>query len=549
MKFLGIFLISLTLSIAQTLAWVYKAPKVIDSEVVSSENIKSIAQEVCSGSQEKQISRISSIIKLVDYFDNLSQTADEELADCGQRYNNSLHDLRDVIKASEDNVCSDEKLSLIEDFHHKYISTVAQDVSNRETNPDTSVILKLFFMNYAMEVSDICKKSLINNLEWDLKDKFSEDDYKFGGDTCLDMITKAFTRLFKPVDSVKDYDDVLLVNDLIQSSIFSMNSAEIADEGLNPENGEPVRLLIKAKNVKQIKMMQEKCHYKFKPIYEKLILPIVRLSDIGYTYNGQQFQKELEELRENKMVKRWYSITQLCELILPIQFFQDESLGSKETVLITKEEAEQLSSLKQTEKIDSERAQTKIEYAPTTNSIKGLDKLETVENSEVQITIKHLKSNLSSRDRAINRALVRIAQNLKQSGELKLSFSHKETCKRLADDFSSCSNNYVKEDMGKMVHSLADMSEDDLLMLEGSAPRVRGIVRNKGRQRKGPDPIKVNNYQEQLYMHTKSWSQIFDEWHTFLLDNFTPKRRYILIFGVLVALTLSFTLTAFAAAG
>lgn len=539
-----------------------KLPQIVDPQPIESNNVRQLLADICwngnVNKENKQISRISTIITLAEYLEALKPSVEEQtdldanLYNCLLYYSASIRELNEIVTVGYENVCSDQKVSLIEDFHNDYISTTTNDLENRrELNKDAPQLIKLFFMHYAMEVSAVCKRSLINNLEWDLKDKFDEQDYQFGSGRILERVSAGMAKYF--ADSmVDDYDDVVIIWDLIDTPMYDQDDNN--NDDINPLTNEPIKLYIKTRDISTVVRMQQSCATKFKPVYEKLIAPIVRLSDMGYSNKGQQFTRELQELRENKIVQRWYNLTQICEAILPIKFFQDSTLELGDTVVIEREEARKLAAFEQHQSSDISTIEAAIVYDPTTNSMEGIDVLEAVSTTEAQTLVKKVKTNMSSRERALQRMLVHVTKSFKGPNLVHLFFSYKSrkpisisrSKSSGANELSSSKlsstardetgNEYVRTNLQQAARkSYAGMNDSDLLKLQAGAIQRKPIKRQKLRQRKVDSESDVRKRDEALsYMHTKSWGQIFHEW----VEQLAPSRKCMVLIGALIIIVL-----------
>lgn len=471
----------------QTAAFFNKEPVIIDDKPISSsDELESLIKLLCESKESKDelVSRISTVVKLAEHFEE--QLHDDRLTECRLKYSESIKELKEVVTLSSKNVCSEEKVSLIDKFHRKYISTVpAPDnelrIDEQVVANEAPYLLRLFFMHYAMEVSAICKRNLINNLEWELGDEFTEEDYEFGSNRgVLSRIVTNLNNYFSSNEAVNNYEDVILIWDLIQGDMLDESSKELknaANVCVDKSTGEPVKLILKARYVVNVKMMQQKCSRKFRPVYETLILPIIRLSDLGYSSKGEQFSKEIEEFKKNRLVKIWYNLTQLCEAILPIKFVHDKSLREHQAVIITKEEAD---FLEQQQPVEAKSQEPVFEYTPTTNSMLRIDKLDSVSTAEARNLVNKVKLNVDSRDRALRRTLLKVIRNLRTSNFSYLFISYKAQIRKILQDDSltkkvpdgESSKRFVKKDIQDvLIESLADMSEFELLKLEGAMRR------------------------------------------------------------------------------
>lgn len=540
-------------------------------------DVEPIARAVCGLSDRRdwQISRVSTVEMLVHFFDReVNGTARSELLKCKQQHGEALQLLWDVLSASNENVCSNTKLALIEHFHVRFVSTYIEHVTSRAMVQRHMAprLLRLLFMHYAMEVDAICKRSLINNIEWDLRERFGASvnekllDLTEEGQGIrrrsrkeFDAIFNGALKKFTEVYAIEHFEDVLLVWDMIEDSYLSQNYTDkveaIRDEH-DPVTGEPVRLLVKVKRRGYLDEIKRQCHYNFKPIYSKLILPIVRLANLGYSNRGEQFEIELEELRGSELVRRWYSVTQLCEAMLPIVSFEEPSLGPNEVVVITKEEAAELERAQLERQTGAEpepgrQVSERLEYEPKTNSLLGVDRIESVSSVETQALVRAIRLNLSARDHVNRRAIVQLLRSIKR--QLKSS--------SLGRFFLSDSSRQKQEVGLQLARSLEEMDEGALLRMRGalapkrlvkSRQRASGIGSRRRYSRKGDVDMILEMRADALsYTRTKTWSEIFAGWGE-VLSLIKPSRTKMIIFGtivvaiLLVVLFCSITVTVYA---
>lgn len=523
--------------------------------IVDTVDIQSIAEFVCKTvkADGPQVARISTIQRVKEYFDKLPEG--HALSECKELHGDALRDLYELTSVSNTNVCSDKKITLIENYHNKYVSTNKDHVKIRLENKSREApqVLRLFFMHYAMEVDAICKRHFINNLEWDLKEKFGhiEEFQRIGDDKKDEMFSVALEK-FTSMYHVSDFEDVILFWNLIDGSVEAAQSesGEARDGGseldFDKKTGEPIRLMAKVKSMGPMRELQATCLNKYKPIYSKLLLPIIRLADLGYTNSGEQFKVELEELKNNPTVKHWYAITQLCEAIIPMKLYEDSSLGDKDIVMITKEEADYLE-----EELDEEREADElqvaeaIEYEPSTNSMEQVDVLESVKTEEAQNLVKKVNTNLLAKNRSMRRAMKHIFRHLKQKfgrqiDSFKVSFSkpaekHQFEEKKLAKPLSSSLDT---------LEELEPLEEVNLMKVEGGRGKVkkgkaRSAIDRQKRRRKGDiDMISEMRGSQIAYRRTKTWGEIFNNWSNAISQLAPTRMQLILVGSLLIFITL-----------
>lgn len=531
-----------------------KPVNVIDSS--DSFSIESVAAAICLPSYDDAtlISRVTTIGKLIEYFDQEVTSEEHDLYDCKQRNMAALDLLHEVLTESNQNVCSDQKLDAIEHFYERFVSTHKDIVNYRleESLELAHPMLRLFFHHYVMEVEITCKKSLISNIEWDLKDKFGDDiskklleltgtnkdDQSEVEDTLVGSLKK-FSNLL----AVHKYDDPLMVWELILTALSNImpDKDAIGDE-YDPITGEPIRLFLKVQSARTLNLIKNTCHYSFKPIYEQLIMPAIRLSNLGYSTPAEELEVELGELGNNELVKRWYSLTQLCEAVLPVKFYEDPSLEPKQLILISKEEAMQRDQMAASDCNGPAEPRQPIEYEPDTNSLAHLDKIESVESETYRKLAANMQTNLKARARFTTSTFVRLTKIAHKMIKEWVSLSVSEKATKLANPKSSEKENvFVQKELGEELgKELNSYSEQDLLRMNGASRPMKsranaqgiGVRRQMTRgSRPLPQSIEVHRY-------AKTWSEIFSGL-TEILKALAPTRIQILWVGGLILLVLA----------
>lgn len=366
-----------------------KARIVDDVELQDDQAVKGVADRLCGPKNDEGIllSRKSTIRKLYQYFES---QAGQSLVACREQHFQSLKDLNELISVENENVCEDEKIRLIESYHHKYIPTHVQSNDNKST---LSKLLEVFFFNYVSEINEICHKSLI--------DKINEDSATNKHMELLDERTLNKTITFFGSNSdIHDYDDIMLIWDLIKGASVMLEQ-------------KPEVMRFKLKDPSNIWLLQDKCAQQFKPVYSKLVLPIVRLADLGYSLPKDKYKRELKDLKSNRTVRRLYSLTQLCDALLPIEFYQDdkEQDAGRMVLFGGKDSLDSLKSRMGGSK-DSTGDEKQTVYEVETNKMLQ-DQLAVVEQIKIKKFIKKLYSRQRARAKKLRRILRRFGKSFK----------------------------------------------------------------------------------------------------------------------------------------
>lgn len=399
--------ISLTLLLIITLV---KASKPVD--------VNKSFKLLCKNTQQSvHITRISEIAAIIKELRSDLHPTEE----CSEEVKNSILDL-DLVIDDTDDVCTMKKVEQINLYHSKYVQA---NNNNDKTKSHLPQSLKNFFIGYSLKVSSICKKNMINNLIMDTRLQLTPEDFK-----SLDLWTRNEEgSIFNNLKGPADYDDLLLSSDLIR----------LTETENSPINNE--KIFIQAGSGKFMNKIQTVCRKRFKPFYEKLIIPVVKLANIGYNYQGEELERELSEIRTNKEVAQWYEIVYLCQALEDIVIVESEEdkvrtagLDKKLVKILTKEEAMMLkkTSFNDGDKLaasvdgyDDDDELEQIIYKPEEgNPIEDVILDEKDEN--LKKSIKSFDTNKSDLDRIRSKLFWKMGNFLKDSlinGKFKIIIS------------------------------------------------------------------------------------------------------------------------------
>lgn len=315
-----------------------------------------------------------------------------ELAQCN-KYKNSLIELEPILNIVESGqTCNLNLVDKIRKYQYRFITKVDNHESFLETQDSLPQALQKFFFALGFQINAECKILMINNFENDLEGKIRGEDYD--GFRLLD---KADANLLDDSLPISDYDDVVLLSDF---------------EVLGTPTGQGNKLLIKVQTNGIFNKLKKLCKNKFKPIYDKLIMPLVELSNLGYNYKGELLERELAELRSNTLIRRWYKILQTCESFESVEIYEDPdmSLDGKQVItLIGKDEASKLKS--NSNEVEETEKPLEYEPAPAHNS----DKLWILERQEIEQLISRYQSNASEASRIRTRLIKKLFNRVKDA--------------------------------------------------------------------------------------------------------------------------------------
>lgn len=405
-------------------------------------SVESLAELVCdSSSVQGQINRLSTILKLADFLEANPSRCNPETA-------NVVMHLRRMIDSGKSNVCSRDLVQMATNFHNRYLS------SSGVFAKQISKPLSLFYKHLMMEVSATCKRILVASVENELATKFSEEQFQFGGKGILDLLVKSFKEHLGEVDSVNDFDDVVMVWQFVRKNFiarFANSMRRYLDlDALDQETGQPI-ISVKMKDPKAFEYLQLHCRNSFRPVYSKLTLPILQLARLGFSAKSELLGEVEASYRNNPQVVRWFQITQICESILPIRVFRDESLDQTSTVVLNRPEADELISSRQVEEADLSRLHIPVvEFELQANNKLQSDKLASVEllcEQQLKECIKRTKeagSNLTAR--MLKLSAKRIKKYLQEKAHRLFVWSRKSSSPKVVDLNMSASPESLSDD-------------------------------------------------------------------------------------------------------
>lgn len=304
-------------------------PKIIDRVEV---DIRTVAGSLCSDEANFQISKVSTIVELHYFFHINDKFA------CDSYYKAIVKDLYDLNTANQVNVCSPDVAEQMRKFHHKYISTTDEDKASRAKS--TPEVLSFFFKNYVMQSSEVCKVNLQKNLRAKSIPNVGPSEFDLDSDGDVSKLVKSLSDLFGDVAKVNNYEHYISVWDVLQD-ILTTNSVDRIGEFINAGDAES-KAFVKMSNPQVLVNLQDKCRMQLKPVYDHIFLSVFNMANLGYSANTDATVEAMSTIQKNAAAKKWFAITQVCELILPIKVNLDATLEPFEMKLVTKFEANRL---------------------------------------------------------------------------------------------------------------------------------------------------------------------------------------------------------------
>lgn len=250
-------------------------------------------------------------------------------------------DLEEILVYSERDVCNPEHIRLMERFHYRYVSPYENQRIRFKP------MVRDLFKMYALQVSAICKKNLIMNIENKAKELITIEDYQLllpwkyenppntntdaNGSCPLQTKEKQndFVNLIKIIGEFEtkldDFDDIMLMSSIKDTKSFA------SPRPIDLSENENTKITISARTNDALNKMVDACQNKFKPIYQGTIISVLRLSRMGYSFKGAMLRREYAELQTSELVRKWYTITQLCEAFDQIELERDHHNVEQQT--------------------------------------------------------------------------------------------------------------------------------------------------------------------------------------------------------------------------
>lgn len=360
-------------------------------------------------------------------------------------YRDSLVDLDELLAVVQSGETPNmDFIKMVQSYHEKYIAD-----EHNQIKSNIPVALRQFFISLCFQISAEFKINLINNLELDSKQFIEQTDYDLIG-----VLDEFGATLSDSESEINDFDDLIVVEDLNRAA------------GL--EQQRETKLMIKVKTSEFLRKLIRTCNNKFKPIYDKLILPLIGLSNMGYNYQGELLKVELEELKRNPLAKRWYVIVQTCETFKTIDIYEaSESFTEDDRqafVFIQRDEAEELR--KNQKALLYNESEEPIDYHPKASHN---DQLWITDQKELQKLVSKYRASATEADRIRHKLLKKLMNRFVDSLRSgKLVFFTSEMIKNGLSSRKSVSN--VNEELITMIDDVAATADSTPLISQIDRP-------------------------------------------------------------------------------
>lgn len=367
------------------------------------------------------------------------------------RYQRSLQALDDFLEVVESGkTCNLDLVDKIRHFQQEFFSGKKSSGKTAQI-PD---VISRFFISLCFQLSAECKINMINSLEYDTQEAISEADYEI-----IKLFERNKVTLLSEDTKVTDFDDLILLDDL-----------STREDNEQPQA--PTKLLVKVKTNNLIKNLVKTCRLKFKPYYDKLIVPLIKLSNLGYNYQGELVARELEELKRNELVRRWYNIVQTCEALESLEIFEDPDMslsGDRQAIaFISKTEAQEL--LRKQQIADDDPSEKPIEYEQAITH--SSDRLWIQDQQELERLVSKYQAHVTEADRIRSKLLKKLLAQVKaafKSGQIFSLASHtvKSAFARDSDEEARKQNDAIAaEDFIQMIDDAVESEESSTIVNE-----------------------------------------------------------------------------------
>lgn len=272
------------------------------------------------------ISNVSGMLQLIEAINH------DELR-CAERYRAAIYELIPILMRKKERLCNDITFEMIKHYHFRFIQPHIKSfglptgkVFKGQLHPEprtyflqyddhdqilmAPISVRHFFLKFALQVSHQCKMDLIKNLVRDQERVLESDDLELMAPFTEALLGEQQAGAESP--SGIDFDNVLYIPEL--DGLKRRVSGELY-EPTGGDSSQPSLLRTTADEGSDLYRMIVACRSRFEPIYNQLIVPIVRLSKLGYDYQGPKGWTESERsFLDSNLVRDWLVIVHVCEI-------------------------------------------------------------------------------------------------------------------------------------------------------------------------------------------------------------------------------------------
>lgn len=249
---------------------------------------------------------------------------------CPDRYMASLFELSAILSLKREQLCNERSFEMFRDYHFRFIAPLRHlnkrpsqyeplptEIVREQLHPEprrytvqidrhnqalmAPIAVRHFFLAFGLQLSSQCKRNLLQNLETDERKFLTADD--FAVLMLFDKETPVGELLSGDMERI-DFDSALYLPQLEgERAEFSRLKQE-----------QTVHLKTSASLDSSLFQLVTACQTKFKPIYDKLLMPVIKLSKLGYDYQGEGLSEPERAQLLGSKVKSWLGIVHVCEI-------------------------------------------------------------------------------------------------------------------------------------------------------------------------------------------------------------------------------------------
>lgn len=268
-------------------------------------------------------------------------------------YQPSLNELEPILSIEDGNHCTSEAFELISAYHFRFIlppkrlnkrpdryTSELEEPQNLQLHPEphyytvhldehdepliAPLAVRHFFLAFALQISGICKKGMLAHLKLVQQEKNVSKDER----SILSLLTygSELKSFMKEKLQRMDFDNVLYMPEL-EGHWKSLGEADYKTAG---------KKVIMQTSVTESSVLYElmmDCRVNLRPVYMSSIMPVIKLSKLGYDYRGPKLTEDERAHFDGLDIKTWLGIVHVCEMFhgfLVVQTEVEEQLRNDE---------------------------------------------------------------------------------------------------------------------------------------------------------------------------------------------------------------------------
>lgn len=244
-----------------------------------------------------------------------------------------------------EDICSDEAYQRIRAFHLNFIHYYKPEFNRQELldlemkgkGDKTSLVerrpipeaLRRFFILFVKQINASCKhqiqprleelldgQTLISDEEFALIERYKKESRRLMplAKLGLSAITQSHKR------SLRDLE-------MLNFALYDKENKQTGDNNdanTNNNNDEGTKLYLQVKFNDRLKQIQDACQMKFKPVYDEVFAPVIKLNNLGYV-DHLKSKHEDEQLESDEKMTRWFNIIEACEIMKDVEVLHDST--------------------------------------------------------------------------------------------------------------------------------------------------------------------------------------------------------------------------------